>query len=312
MIIDSQYLRVFSALARHLNMSRAAEELEMTPSGISHCLKSLETDLGCRLFERTSRKISVTPAGEELRGDADAILQKMTTARAKLKSWGDWRSGELRIAADSTGCRSILPPTLREFRESFPAFTIRIDSCSTRPPTEALAEDRAGLAFTLKPRSTAGVEFIPLAEDELQYFVHSRHPWVTQRKGSRDSVQSQKLILPERASETYNLIEEYFRHDGIRIEPCIEIGDEEAIKEFVQLNLGIGLLPRWIARDELQKGTLAAISLGRRKLRRCWGILHARSHRLTFPENVFIDLCRNVTQKLMADHDQVSGKNPRI
>lgn len=311
MTIDSQQLRVFRTLAEHLNMSRAAEELEMTPSGISHCLKSLESDLGCRLFERTSRKISVTPAGEILRGDAEAILQRMGTARTKLKSWGDGCSGHLHLAAESMGCLHVLPAVLREFRESFPSFTIRIDHCSTRHAIEALAEDRAGLALIVEPQHSVGMEFIPLAEDELHFLVHPRHPWVTQRKAERDGVAQQKVILPERTSETHRLIQGYFREEGFRIEPLIEIGNEEAIKEFVQLNLGIGLLPRWIAAQELSKGTLVAIPLGRRKLRRCWGILHARSHRLTFPENVFVDLCRNVTRMLMAQQGHVPKKKAR-
>lgn len=308
MTIDSQYLRLFSVLARHLNMSRAAEELEMTPSGISHGLKALEADLGCRLFERTSRKLTLTPAGAELRTEAGAILHRMATTRAKLKSWGDWRSGHLRIVADSTGCRYLLPPTLREFRETFPSFTLRIDACSTRQAIDALTEDRAELALVVKPQHTTGLEFIPLAEDELHYLVHPRHPWVTQRKASRDTVSKQNLILPERTSETHGLIEEYFRQDGLRIAPLVEIGNEEAIKEFVKLNLGIGLLPRWIAQQEIASGTLAAIPLGRRKLRRCWGILHVRAHRLTFPESVFVDLCRSVAEMLMADQGQAAGK----
>ena len=84
--------------------------------------------------------------------------------------------------------------------------------------------------------------------------MHPLHPWVTQRKAERDGVAQQKLILPERTSETYALVESYFQRDGVRIEPFIEIENEEAIKQFVQLNLGISLLPRWIAVEEELRG----------------------------------------------------------
>lgn len=298
--IDSQYLRVFCALARHLNMSRAAQELELTPSGISHCIKALESDLGCRLFERTSRKITLTPAGHEFRAEAEAILERMSNARSKLRSWIDWRRGGLRLAACTTACQYILPLALREFRESFPAFTIQIRPCTAQQALGSIGEDEVDLALFVEPPQHGGITFIPIAEDELHFLVHPIHPW-TKRRSERD-VAKERLILPERHSETHCLIDNYFHHDGIRIKPFIEIGNEEAIKQFVRLDLGVGLLPRWIAASEIEQGSLACVALGRRRLRRRWGILHATSHTLSFPESVFVNLCRNVATALMQAH----------
>jgi LysR family transcriptional regulator, low CO2-responsive transcriptional regulator len=299
--IDSQYLRVFCSIARHLNMGRAAQELKLTPSAISHCLKSLETDLGCRLYDRTSRKISLTPAGAEFLADADSILQRMTSARSRLRSWGDWRRGRLRVAASTTACQHILPPALREFRESFRDFTIQIEPCTSQQALGALGEGRADLAVFVQPLHAPGMNFIAIAVDELHYLVNPLHPWVSKRKANSDEISKQNLILPERASETHALIEAYFRKEGIRIQPFIEIGSEEATKQFVRLDLGIGLLPKWIAAAELQQGALASLPVGRRRLRREWGILHARNRKLSFPENVFVDLCRNVAKELMME-----------
>jgi len=295
--IDSQHLRVFCALARHLNMSRAAQEMELTPSGISHCVKALEKDLGCRLFERTSRKISLTRAGLEFRAEADAILERMSSARSKLHSWIDWRRGGLRIAASITACQYILPLTLREFRESFPEFTIQIIPCTAQQALGLLGEEEVDLALFVEPSLPANVRFIPLAEDELHFLVHPIHPWT--RRGSDRDVARQNLILPERHSETHILIDAYFQKEGVRIRPFIEIGNEEAIKQFVRLDLGVGLLPRWIANVEIEQGSLKCIPLGRRHLRRSWGILHSAAHELTFPESVFVNLCRNVCSSLM-------------
>jgi LysR family transcriptional regulator, low CO2-responsive transcriptional regulator len=305
MTIDSQYLRVFCALARHLNMSRAAQELELTPSGISHCIKALESDLGCRLFERTSRKITLTPAGVEFRAEAEAILERMSNARSKLRSWIDWRRGGLRLAACTTACQYILPRALREFRESFPAFTIQIRPCTAQQGLGFIGEEEVDLALFVEPAHHSGANFIPIAEDELHFLVHPIHPW-TKRRSERD-VAKERLILPERHSETHSLIDSYFQHDGIRIKPFIEIGNEEAIKQFVRLDLGVGLLPRWIAASEIEQGSLACVALGRRRLRRRWGVLHAACHTLSFPESVFVNLSRNVATALM----QMQGDNDR-
>ena len=302
--IDSQHLRVFVTLARLLNMSSAARELELTPSGISHCLKALEKDLGCRLFDRTSRKVTLTLPGHEFLAEAEAIVQRMAQARLRLRSWMDWRKGRLRIAANTTACQHILPAALREFRESFPEFTIQIDPCTAKQALDAMAEERIDLGVFVQPLQLAGANFIATSEDELHYLLNPLHPWTLKRKVDRSEISAQNLILPERSSETHALIEAYFRREGIRIRPFIEIGNEEAIKQFVRLDLGVGLLPKWIAAAEIRQGSLACLPLGRRRLKRRWGILHPKNRKLTFAESIFVDLCRNVSRALMSENDE--------
>jgi DNA-binding transcriptional LysR family regulator len=299
--IDSQHLRVVSVLARHLNMSRAAQELKLTPSGISHCLKAIEGDLGCRLFERSSRHVALTAAGAEFLSEAEAILQRMTVARSKLRNWHDVRSNHLRIAAGTTASQHLLPPALREFRESFPGCTIQIALCNAAQAVAAIANGEADVAVCVQPPMSPGTHFIPLAEDELRYLTNPMHPWALNRRAGRDNVTGQKFILPARGTATHALIESYFRRAGVRLQSFIEIGNEEVIKQFVRLDLGVALLPRWIAEAEIRQGSLVCLPLGRRRLRRRWGVLHARQHRLTFAETVLIDLCRNVATGLMTE-----------
>jgi DNA-binding transcriptional LysR family regulator len=78
----------------------------------------------------------------------------------------------------------------------------------------------------------------------------------------------------------------------------IELGSMEAIKELVKLDLGVGILAPWVARNELREGTLVSLPLGRRKLRRSWGILHWHGRRLTLAEETFIGLCRQAAESL--------------
>jgi DNA-binding transcriptional LysR family regulator len=73
----------------------------------------------------------------------------------------------------------------------------------------------------------------------------------------------------------------------------IELGSMEAIKELVKLGLGVSILAPWIARREIEEGALVALSLGRRKLERRWGILHWRGKRLNLAEETFIGLCES-------------------
>ena len=298
--IESQQLQVYVMLARLLNMSRAAEELAMTPSGVSHCLKTLENDLGCRLFERTSRTMTLTRAGGEFLRDASEILERMQSVRKKIRSWGDWRQGQIRIGANATASRFILPPALREFRESFPDFTVKIELCTPEQAGDFLKGGRLDLVFGLEPSSLQGLHCEFLAEDDLFFIVHPLHPWAVQRRVSREEIPTGKLIMPEASSDTFRLIEAYFKKEGLTVHPFIEVAGEDAVKHFIELDMGVGILPRWIVAKEIEQGRLTALPLGRRRLRRRWGVLSSPSDEMRFAENLLVSICRSVLSDLVS------------
>jgi len=297
--IDSQQLRIYVTLARTMSMSRAAVELRMTVSGVSQCLKALEKDLGCRLFDRNSRRFKLSEAGREFLREAEQIIEKMNAVRGRIRQWRDWRQGQLLIGANGTACQMLLPPVLREFRESFPAYTIRIQQCSSKQAISLLADEQLDLALLTEPAERAnGVEFKLVGEDDLQFIANPLHPWAVQRKASHEEIPSRKLILPERGGNTYALIESYFRDENIDIQPFLEIANEQAIKEFVRLDMGVAILPRWMVANEIQDGLLVALPLGRRKLKRHWGVLHAKSRKLSLADDLFINIARSVFRSL--------------
>ncbi len=298
-IIDSQQMRVVAVLARVLNMRKAAAELRLTPSAVSHALKALEADLGCRLFERSSGKLVLLSPGREFLAEAGQILEKMKSLRARLGGETDWRQGQLRVGASGTACEFILPPTLREFRESFPDFTIKIEQCSSPQAVALLGEDRLDLALLTDSSKFAGMQFNFIGEDDLQFFVNPLHPWAVKRKALREEIPGKKLILPERGSNTYALIEAYFHGENIRIQPFIEIANEQAIKQFARLGMGVGILPRWLAAADVERGLLVGLPLGRRRLKRRWGVVHSKGRRLTLAENLFLNICRRVFHEIV-------------
>jgi len=297
--IDSGQLLVFVTLARTMNMSRAAEELHMTTSGISHCLKALETDLGCRLFERSSRKFEISAVGQEFLAEAEQVLDQMKAARTKIRAWNDWRQGQLLIGANGTACEFLLPASLREFRESFPSFAIKIEQCTSRQAISLLQENMLDFALLTEPAEhSPNIKFELIGEDDLQFIVNPLHPWAVKRKAQREDIPNRKLILPERGGNTYRLIESYFRGENINIQPFIEIANEQAIKEFVRLDMGVGILPRWLVAEEIEQGSLVALPLGRRRLKRRWGVLYTNARKLNLADDLFIKISRSVFRTL--------------
>jgi DNA-binding transcriptional LysR family regulator len=146
----------------------------------------------------------------------------------------------------------------------------------------------------LEPPAGAEVEFRPLFEDELRMLVAPLHPWARAGRVRRDAIPAETLILYNKGSYTFRLVEDYFRRDGITLQNPIELGSMEAIKELVKIGLGAGILAPWIARKELAEGSLVSLPLGPRKLRRIWGVAHLRGRRLALAEETFTGLCESV------------------
>lgn len=296
--IDSRQLAAFAAVARRQSFTLAAKELYLTQSAVSHALKALEEEVGSRLVERTGRRVLLTLAGEQFLRHVERILREMDAARAGLDRLSRWGHGRLRIGASTTACTYILPTVLREFRQSFPECAIIIEPGDQTRQIELLAANQVDLAFMLEPRDRREFDFVPLFADELRFLVSPLHAWARAGCVDRGTIAGETFVLYNKASTTFQLVTEYFRADGIALTRLIELGSMEAIKELVKIGLGIGVLAPWIARAELESGALVDFPLGRRRLRRKWGVGYLRGRRLPLGEETFIGLCRSVTEAL--------------
>lgn len=296
--IDSRQLRAFAALARTGSFTLAAKELFLSQSAVSHSMKALETDVGCLLFDRMGKKVLLTQAGEALLHHTEKILQEMAAARAGLEQLGKWGVGRLRIGASPTACQYILPAVLREFKESFPKCRIAIEPGDTLEAIESVRNNRIDLAVTLEPRNEEQFEFHPLFTDELTFLVGAMHPWAREGHVVRSEIPKQSYVLYNKNSYTFRMVRDYFNQEDMVLNTVIELGSMEAIKELVKLGLGVGILAPWIAQKELQEKSLIALPLGRRKMKRNWGIIHWRGRRLSLAEETFLGLCKAATADL--------------
>ena len=296
--LDSRQLRAFASLARTGSFTLAAKELYLSQSAVSHSMKALEQDVGCRLLDRVGKKVLLTQAGEQLLHHAQKILSEMSQARESLRQLGKWGRARLRVGASTTACQYILPAVLREFKESFPQCLINVEPGDTPEAIALLRENRIDLALALQPKNEEKMEFVPLFTDELVFLMSPVHPWAAAGRVTREEIPRQYYVLYNKNSYTFRMVEEYFHADDMVLNTVMEFGSMEAIKELVKLSVGVSILAPWIAQKELRDKLLVSLPLGRRKLRRAWGILHWKGRRLSLAEETFVGLCRKVTEEL--------------
>lgn len=119
-------LSIFLCIAQHLNFSRAAVDLGLTPSALSHSLRTLENRLGVRLFNRTTRSVALTEAGERLYARLKPAFRDIDDALEDLNHFRDKPSGNLRITAGRQACELVLLPIAGAFLQAYPDIRLEV------------------------------------------------------------------------------------------------------------------------------------------------------------------------------------------
>lgn len=119
-------LSIFLCIAQHLNFSRAAVDLGLTPSALSHSLRALENRLGVRLFNRTTRSVALTEAGERLYARLKPAFRDIDDALEDLNHFRDKPSGNLRITSGRQACELVLLPIASEFLQAYPDIRLEV------------------------------------------------------------------------------------------------------------------------------------------------------------------------------------------
>jgi LysR family transcriptional regulator, low CO2-responsive transcriptional regulator len=295
---DVQALRVFVSVAQNLSFTRAAAQLFLTQSAVSHQISRLERELGATLFERAGRQVQLSRAGAALLNHCRRVFAAVDEAVAAVKAVEQPDAGELRIGASATACQLIIPEALREFRECFPRFKLSIRPGDSPAVAEMLADNHVDLGILIRSDRDRKLAFHPLFSDELHLVVSPYHPIAQLKKVRPQDLAAEKLVLYSRTSSTWNLLERQFARVRLSMGDPIELGSIEAIKELIKLGLGVSLLARWVCQRELDEGSLVQVPMTGLRLRRHWCVATAAGRTLSVAEQTFTSLCQAASKRL--------------
>jgi DNA-binding transcriptional LysR family regulator len=297
---DMHQLHIFRTLAQNLSFTRTAEILFLTQSAVSHQIAKLERELGTPLFHRSGRTVSLTTAGATLLKHSRQVLAALEEAEAAVRQSARPDLGRLRIGASVNACQYIIPEALREFRESFPGYSLSITPGDTPAITELLAEGTIDLAIMLRVDRRSNLRYHDLFTDDLGFLVSPLHPWAKAGRADRKELAAQHLVVYSRNSATFRMIERYFVRQQVPLRDWIELGSTEAIKELVKLGLGISITASWISRPEIKSRSLVWLPLPGMRLKRTWCVASQAAKELSVAEQTFIGLCKAVAADLDA------------
>ena len=256
--------RIFYAVANAGNISKAAKELYISQPAISKSIQKLEDSVGVRLFDRSSRGVTLTSEGELLYSHVKSAFETLSLGEEKLRRSITLGVGHLSIGVSSTLCKYILLPYLKDFIKKYPHINISI-ACHSTNQTLALLEDgKLDVGLIGKPENSKNIDFYCLREIEDIFVATDDYLHILKLRGVEPDqiLQNSTLMLLDKENMTRQYIDDYFQSNHIAIQDTIEVSNMDLLIEMSKISLGVGCVIRDFVKDELQTGILKEIPLG--------------------------------------------------
>jgi DNA-binding transcriptional LysR family regulator len=213
--LDTRLLRAFVAVAEELNFTRAAQRLFVAQQALSAQIQQLETRLGVKLFDRTTRKVALTGAGEQLLPHAVAALAALDAGVAQLDAALRAERATLRVGLSGTAMVPLVNETMRVFAARHPEVELRVSNAGLNQPSAGLTEGTVDVAFVRPPFVDDGLSMVTVLSEERYAVLRAYHPLASREFVGPEDVVGEPWIWVEggdpRAREFWSLAE--FRGD---------------------------------------------------------------------------------------------------
>jgi len=220
--LENFRLKVFRAVAEHLNFHKAAEHLFLTQPAVTRQIKALEDDLGVRLFDRASGRISLTRQGSILFGYASKIAALVAEAEQELGCNEGKVAGDLMLGVSTTIAQYVLPRLLVAFLAEYPGVQFSLHSANTSEIVKLLLDSKVSVGLIEGPARRPGVRTEPFLEDEL---VLITKPDFESYHLSGSQFLASCLLMREHGSGSRRMVETALEKAGFKLKSFKKVMD---------------------------------------------------------------------------------------
>ncbi len=246
-----RHLRYLLAVADHGGFTRAAEALHVSQPTLSQQIRQLEESLGVDLFDRTSRSVKPTDAGQAYIECARRVLVELEAGKRALHDVKDLSRGSLRLAMTPTFMAYLVGPLVRDYVARYPGIHLEIFELSMDDIEAGLADDSLDIAIAFTPVRNPDIECIPAFVETLGVMVGREHPLYDSASVlTPDDIAQLDFALLAPDFFTRLSIDEYFRHNGITPKVQIEVNSVSTLLEVIRHAPIATMLPEAIATED--------------------------------------------------------------
>lgn len=291
--MNLKQLEAFVEVAQSGSFSKAAKKLFLTQPTISAHIASLEKELDTRVFVRNTKEVSLSPEGQKLYTYARQILDLTEKIREEFGRHDEQEPKCVTIAASTIPAEYLLPDILTKFNEKHPGEQLRIIESDSSQVAEQVAEGSVDIGFTGTVLEKKFCKYIPFYKDQLVVITPNTEKYREYKRMGSDIywIQEESVIMREEGSGTRKEAEKQLRHLGIRSERLriiASIANQETIKKSVMQGMGISILSRLAAKNEVESGRVLEFPIPEADDGRDLNLVYNKNHPLSKSAQRFI------------------------
>lgn len=300
--MDFENLRTFLEVARLKSFSRAAQKLLRTQPAISAQIRSLEQEVGARLFDRDGGKVTFTAAGRLFEPFAEYCVERQKHILLALAEQERSPRGELAICANEATHLYILPQVFAHFRRQYPRVMLSVVRAERLRTLEKVVNREVDFGVVSLPVRDGRLTVEPIHRDELVLVAPQGHALAGRGNVRLQEAAKYPLLLPAHGRRREQL-DELFRVNEVVPRVAMEVESSEMLKRYIGAGLGLGFLPRTNVAEEESTGALVSLALDGVRLARDLALIFRKDRQLSKAAREFLEIAAQPFKK--RDHDTV-------
>lgn len=243
--MELRHLRYFVAVAEAESITRAAERLNLSQPPLSRQIRDLEEELGAPLFERTTHRVRLTPAGKGFLVEARAILQRVQEAVGRFRATAQHATGEVRVGYSPLPTLELVPVAMRLLLKAAPAVRLSLFDLGADECVSQLGRRTLDLALVVRPPRLGGLGFERLSELAVGVIVAPDHPLARRRSIALERALAEPLVTYVKAgySDYHDWMKRTVHRSSVRPRIAAEVDGAPSLIAAVEANQGIGFTP---------------------------------------------------------------------
>ncbi|MCY1169703.1 MAG: LysR family transcriptional regulator [Pseudomonadota bacterium] len=243
MNVTLRQLRVFLSVAGGRNFSRAGDEIGLSQPAVSRSIVELESQLGLRLLDRTTREVVLTEAGQSLAARLDRLLEELDQTLQDVAGLASARGGKVRVASSPTLSANLMPACIAACARQAPAIQFML---LDRIQQDVLASVRSGevdFGVVIEPSSAEDLYLETILSDPFVLVTPRAHPLAGKKSVRWTALDGESLVLLDHASGSRRLIDDALALNAAKCTVKQELGHPTTVFRMVEAGIGISVMP---------------------------------------------------------------------
>ncbi len=263
--MNLDHFRVFAVVAKHRNVTRASEELNITQPAVTNQLKLMEDTYGVRLYIKNCRGIELTEAGKIFLATARSMLRQHERLKNRLKKAAPiTQTDSLVVGGSYSSSTWLLAPVLARFSRTHPLVKLSLRTDNKETVERMVEAGEVDIAIVNYPPRSSDLLIEPLRQEELVVFAPANHPWAKRETVTLGELARRRLVIRAlrdgRLSATEMMLKK-MKDRGLEVNIAMRCESPEAVKAAVRRNMGMGILFKGLIEDEIRMGKFKIIKV---------------------------------------------------